>query len=94
MSSLGILELLKKQENPQPPPLNENAVNGIKNILNMAKNSKDPTNLIQMLSAQNPNMQKAIDYVKANGGDPKTAFQTLAAQNGIDADAVDKLIHK
>ena len=50
----------------------------------MVRIARDPTTLIQELAANNPDMQKAIEYVRQNGGDPEKAFYKLAKEQGID----------
>lgn len=57
----------------------------IKETIAKLKALKNPEAAMQMLMQQkNPNMAKAMDYVKQHGGDPKAAFEALAKESGID----------
>lgn len=89
MSLPGILQQLNQNSPKQP-----NMLDGIKNLIDMAKATGDKDILVQQLAQNNPNMQKAVDYVKANGGDPKTACYELLRQRGIDPTAVEKMMGK
>lgn len=53
----------------------------------MAK-SKNPTELIQNMMAQNPNVKQAVGIIRSMGGDPQTAFYKLAEQKGVDPESI------
>lgn len=72
--------------------INNSFMDGVRNIVNMAKAAGDKDVLMQQLAAKNPNIKQAVDYVKANGGDPKTACMGLLKQNGINPDDISKII--
>lgn len=61
----------------------------IKNTIAMLKNAKNPQALMQqMMSQNNPGMQKAMQYVREHGNDPKAAFEALAREKGLDPDEI------
>ncbi len=61
----------------------------IKNMIQQVKNVQNPQAALMNLLNQNPNMQKAIDYVNQNGGDIKAAYYKLMNENGLDPDGLD-----
>ena len=48
----------------------------------------NPNLMIQQTLKNNPQMQQAMEYIKANGGDAKKAFYKLAEENGIDPQSI------
>lgn len=46
----------------------------------------------QMMQQRNPELMKAVNYVKEHGNDPKTALEELAKENGIDPSEIIKMI--
>ena len=44
--------------------------------------------MLQQMTAQNPQLKQAVDYVNANGGDAKTACYKLAKEKGINPDEI------
>lgn len=61
----------------------------IKNTIAMLKSAKNPQALMQqMMSQNNPGMQKAMQYVREHGNDPKAAFEALAREKGLDPDEI------
>ena len=44
--------------------------------------------MINQMLQNNPNYQRAVDYVNQNGGDAKEAFYALAKQNGLDPNEI------
>lgn len=61
----------------------------IKNTIAMLKAAKNPQALMQqMMSQNNPGMQKAMQYVREHGNDPKAAFEALAREKGLDPDEI------
>lgn len=57
------------------------------NFCNLAK-SKNPTELIQNMMLNNPQMKNAVNTIQQLGGDPKTAFYTLAQKKGVDPELI------
>lgn len=84
MNSQEILRLLTNKQNTS-------VLDGIKSVISSAKAVNDPNALMEKMAA-NPNMSKAIDYVKQHGGDPKAACFELLKSNGIDPNTVANLI--
>lgn len=64
----------------------------VKNMVGLLRNASNPDALLQMMIQQNPQMQKAVDYIKSNGGDPKAAFEKLASENGIDPNQIMQML--
>lgn len=65
----------------------------IKNTIAMLKAAKNPQALMQqMMSQNNPGMQKAMQYVREHGNDPKAAFENLAREKGLDPDEIMNLL--
>lgn len=70
-----------------------NKLGQIKNAIGMLKASRNPQAMIQqMMSQNNPSMQKAMQYVQEHGGDPKAAFEALAKEQGIDPEEIKKML--
>ena len=44
----------------------------------------------QMMSQNNPGMQKAMQYVREHGNNPKAAFENLAREKGHDPNEIMK----
>lgn len=44
--------------------------------------------LINQMIMSNPQLARAMEYVRNNGGNPQTAFYNLAKEMGIDPQAV------
>ena len=64
----------------------------IKNVINVIKNAKNPTALMQSMIAQNPAYKNALEYIQACGGDPKQAFEQLAQERGIDPKEIEAML--
>ena len=63
-------------------------------MLQMFKNGMNPQSMMQsMMSARNPQVAQAMQYVRDNGGDAKAAFYKLAAEKGADPEAVMRMIN-
>ena len=63
----------------------------IRKTIQTLKAAKDPQALMQqMMMQRNPNMQKAMQYVREHGNDPKAAFENLAREKGFDPDEIMK----
>lgn len=93
MSLPQILQQINRSKGiPDTGIINNPFMDGVRNIVNMAKTAGNKDMLMQQLAAQNPNMKQAVDYVKANGGDPKSACIGLLKQNGIDPNEISKMI--
>lgn len=90
---MSLPEILQRlgQSNNNPAVTTNPMLTGIRNLINNAKavNNKD---ILMQQMANNPNMKRAIDYVKENGGDPKTACMNLLRQNGIDPNDITNLV--
>ena len=64
----------------------------IKNAIDSFKSLQNPQAAMQQLISQkNPQMMRAINYVKENGGDPKAAFEKLAAEKGINPAEIEQM---
>ena len=63
-------------------------IKNIKNTITMLKNVKNPAALMQSLIQQNPEYNRAADYIQSCGGDPKKAFEQLAREKGIDPEEI------
>ena len=66
-------------------------LSNVKNLINMAKSSRNPQAMLQQLISQNPQVQNVMQYVKDSGGDPKTAFYKMAEEKGVDPNEVLKM---
>ena len=63
----------------------------IRKTIQTLKAAKDPQALMQqMMMQRNPNMQKAMQYVREHGNDPKAAFENLAREKGFDPEELMK----
>lgn len=61
----------------------------IKNAVNALKNVQNPASMMDtLLSAKNPALKQAMDYVWAHGGDPRQAMIGLAKEKGYDPDEI------
>ena len=60
----------------------------IMSMINMIRNSNNPTAMVNNLAQSNPQMQQVMNLVKQNGGDAKKAFYSLAQQKGIDPNTI------
>ena len=71
-----------------------NNPNGLAQAVNMVTSmmagmkGKDPSAMLRLMAAQNPNVKQAIDMIEANGGNAEVAFRNLAQKNGIDPDMI------
>lgn len=74
--------------NAQANSVNTNNINEALGIFGMLKGSTNPMQMLQAMSQKNPNIQKAIEYVKQNGGDAQSAFYQIAKQYGVDPNQV------
>lgn len=63
------------------------AVNMVAGMMSGMK-GKDPSAMLRLMAAQNPNVKQALDMIQANGGNAEAAFRTLAQQNGIDPEQI------
>jgi hypothetical protein len=55
--------------------------------MSMVQSAQNPQAMIMQMMQTNPNVQKAMDYMK-QFSDPKTAFYNLARQKGVNPDDV------
>lgn len=78
-----------------PNPFNFNGGNS--NILNiqqlyqMVMNSKNPMQLLEQMSANNPQLRQVVQTLK-NGANPQSLFVELCKQRGVDPNAFLKSI--
>lgn len=59
-----------------------------KNPINAMNMMRSPRAMLNQMLMQNPQMQRAIEYINSNGGDPKSAFYKLADEMGVDPEEV------
>ena len=52
-------------------------------VAEVQRTCADPQTALQYLMKQNPNVQRALEYVNANGGDPRAAYEKLAREKGM-----------
>ena len=57
-------------------------------MMNMVRTAQNPQAMMNQLIQGNPNMQQAMDLIRASGNDPKRAFYALAEQKGINPQEV------
>ena len=60
----------------------------IRQMIQMVRSAGNPQAMIGQLMQNNPQMQQAMDLIKASGNDPKRAFYALAEQKGIDPNSI------
>ena len=82
---------LYQQLNPQSQAtassgLNMNAVQSVKNMMNMFKGAANPQQMMMNMMSQNPQMAGIMRML--NGRDPKTVFYEQCKQSGINPDEV------
>ena len=65
----------------------------IRKTIQTLRSAKDPQALMQqMMMQRNPNMQRAMQYVREHGNDPKAAFESLAKEKGFDPEEIINLL--
>ena len=64
------------------------AVQPVKQLMNMVKASKDPTAALNMLAMRSPKLKEALDIVQQYGGDSMAALRGEAEKMGIDPDEI------
>jgi len=64
-----------------------------KMIMDMARNAKDPKQMLKSLAETNQNVRQVMDLVNRTG-DPKSAFYQLAAAKGVDPEAILSMIRR
>ena len=60
----------------------------IRQMMQMVRSAGNPQAMIGQLMQNNPQMQQAMDLIKASGNDLKRAFYALAEQKGIDPNSI------
>lgn len=55
----------------------------IKNMMEMLKNSSNPSAMMQSMLQSIPNYKQVMEYVNRNGGDPRKAFYQMAQEKGV-----------
>ena len=63
------------------------AVNMVTGMISGMK-GKDPSAMLRLMAANNPNVKQALDMIQSNGGNAEAAFRALAQQNGIDPEQI------
>lgn len=64
-------------------PMNPQAIQQIKNLMNRVKMAQNPQLFLNQMLSGNPQLQQAINLIRQSGGDPKTAFMNMAQQMGV-----------
>ena len=64
-------------------PMNPQAIQQIKNIMNRVKMAQNPQLFLNQMLSSNPQLQQAINLIQQSGGDPKTTFMNMAQQMGV-----------
>ena len=62
-------------------------------IMDIARNSKNPTAMLQTIAKTNPRVREVMDIVNRTG-DPKSAFYQMASAKGVDPEAILSMIRK
>ena len=62
-------------------------------IMDIARNSNDPTAMLKTIAKTNPRVREVMDIVNRTG-DPKSAFYQLASAKGVDPEAILSMIRK
>lgn len=60
-------------------------MNQVKQIYNMLRYSNNPTQLLNQIATQNPQLLQAINLVKSNGN-YEQVFRNMCEERGINAD--------
>ena len=81
MAVPAILQQMGRQS--EPPQMQS-----LRQMVQTIRNAKNPTALAEQMMRQNPNMRRAMDYVRQHGGDPKSACYELARERGIDPQSI------
>ena len=78
-----------------PNPFNFNGGNSnflnIQQLYQMVMNSKNPMQLLEQMSANNPQLRQVVQTLK-NGANPQSLFVELCKQRGVDPNAFLKSI--
>lgn len=69
------------------PQVNPQAVANVKNLMQLFKSAQNPTQALQNLVQQNPNIAQIMQAANGMGG-LKNLFYQQAQQMGIDPDAI------
>ena len=86
MAGNPILQKLAGMTGSNPGGLAQ-AVSMVAGMLGGLK-GKDPSAMLRLMAAQNPNVRQALEMIQQNGGNAEQAFRTLAQQNGIDPEQI------
>ena len=57
-------------------------------MYNQVRHSQNPDQAMQILLANNPQYQDAMNYIRQNGGDARSAFYNMAAQMRVDPNLI------
>jgi beta-N-acetylglucosaminidase len=63
-------------------------LNQIKQMANMLKGSKNPMQLLQMATQQNPQVSQVMNMLRGSGMSAKDMFYNVAQQRGINPDDI------
>lgn len=63
-------------------------VSQLKQVVGAIRNAGNPQVMMMQMLQQNPNYQKALDYIQQCGGDQQKAFYQMAREKGIDPEEV------
>ena len=78
-----------------PNPFNFNGGNSnnlnIQQLYKMVMNSRNPMQLLEQMSANNPQLRQVVQTLK-NGANPQSLFVELCKQRGVDPNAFLKSI--
>ena len=74
--------------------MNNQLVNNINAVLNMANMKRNPQEIMQMLIQQNPQIKRMLVQVQnmAQGRTPQEFITQIAQQNGVGQDKIDQLL--
>ena len=66
------------------------AMQGISQMVKMAKASQNPQAAIQQMAQSDPRLQQVMQVIQQNGGDAKAAFYNMAKQRGVNPEDIIK----
>ena len=69
-------------------PSSPNNMSQIKNMLNMIRGKSNPTQMLQMMSQNNPQLKQVMNMVQQSGKSPKDLFYEMAKQKGVNPDDI------
>ena len=74
--------------------MNNQIINNIDSIINMANMKRNPQQIMQIMFQQNPQLKQTMIQIQnmAQGRTPQEFITDLAKQNGIGQDKIDQLL--